>query len=157
MINAKNVIIENSEVDETTKIWNNVIIFDSKIGARCSIGSFSEIGHTEIGNDTRLGCGCFTCIGVKIGNNCFISPHVCFASDKFPKVLNCKDYTGIEYHPPKDVIVKDSVIIGANATICPGVTLGENSFIGAGSVVTKDVPPNEIWCGNPAKFLRMNK
>jgi len=81
--------------------------------------------------------------GVSIGKNCFIGPHVCFTNDRYPPSDNWED-----------TIVKDGASIGAGCVIICGVTIGSGSIIGAGGVVTKSVPPGEIWAGNPASKLR---
>lgn len=82
--------------------------------------------------------------GVTIGNNVFIAPHVCFTNDKYPPSK------GKHWRP---IIVEDNVVIGANATILPGVTLKKGCKVGAGAVVTKDVEAGIIVVGNPAKPL----
>ena len=84
---------------------------------------------------------------ITLEDNVFIGPNVTFTNDKNPR---SKQFVS-EY--PK-TIIKKGASIGANSTILPGITVGENSMIGAGSVVTKDVPANEIWVGNPARFYK---
>lgn len=132
---------------DSTVIWEPTNVYETaKIGANCSVGMFSEIGHHVcIGDNTRVGMGTFICEGVSIGDDCFIGPRVCFTNDKYPP--NTKDNWQRTY-------VKNGASIGANCTILPNVVIGENATVGAGSVVTKDIPANEVWCGNPAKFLR---
>ena len=80
-------------------------------------------------------------------DNVFVGPNATFTNDLFPKSKNSN-------WKLSKTFVKRGASIGANATIICGVTIGENAMIGAGSVVTKDVPANEVWVGNPAKFLR---
>lgn len=115
---------------------------DPIIGPNCSIGCFTEIGpNVQIGAETRIGKGCFIPDGVIIGAKCFISPHVYFANDLYPP-------------SPKSqwrrTVIKDGVNIGAGVGILPGIIIGRGALIGMGSVVTKDVPAQEIWAGNPA-------
>jgi acetyltransferase-like isoleucine patch superfamily enzyme len=85
--------------------------------------------------------------GLRVEAQAFIGPNVTFTNDKFPK---SKEYPA-EF---QQTLVKKGASIGANATILGGLTIGENALIGAGSVVTKDVPDNELWVGNPARFIR---
>lgn len=89
---------------------------------------------------------------VKIGNDCVITSGVTFlTSDGAIRILRKKnDFDGTVYAP---IIIKDNCFIGINSIILPNITIGPNSVIGAGSVVTKDVPPNSIYAGNPAKFV----
>ena len=86
--------------------------------------------------------------GVIIENDVFVGPSVVFTNVKLPRSLEPvnKDYT--------KTIIRNGVTLGANSTIICGVEIGENSFIGAGSVVTKDIPPNTMWYGNPAKQIK---
>lgn len=102
------------------------------IGARCEIGRGSKIGKR-----TRIGCGTFLPSNSIIEEDVFIGPNVTFTDDKYPKANN----VNYKAEPP---IVKKGASIGAGSVILPGVTIGENSIIGAGSIVTKDVPPNSI-------------
>ena len=112
-----------------------------KIGHGCTIHAYTWVGdEVVIGSYVYIQAFAFIPNGVTIGNGVFIGPHVCFTNDK---------------HPPSPdweaTIVEDAVVIGANATILPGITLGKGCKIGAGSVVTKSVPPGETWVGNPAR------
>lgn len=105
------------------------------------IHTYTWIGDSVvIGDNVKIQAFSFIPNGVTIGNNVFIGPHVCFTNDK---------------HPPSDVVsetvVEDDVRIGANVTVLPGIKLGKGCMIGAGSVVTKDVPAGETWVGNPAR------
>ena len=100
-----------------------------------------------IGNNVTIKSGVQIWDGVRIEDNVFVGPNVTFTNDKFPR---SKQY------PEKfwQTVLKKGCSIGANSTIVCGITIGENAMIGAGSVVTKDVPANELWLGNPAKFVR---
>lgn len=114
------------------------------IGNKARIHSHVWIGSkVTIGNGALIQAFAFIPDGVHIGNRVFIGPHVCFTNDK---------------NPPSQVLeetyVENEVRIGANATILPGITLGRRCWIGAGAVVTKDVPAQEMWVGNPARKLR---
>jgi acetyltransferase-like isoleucine patch superfamily enzyme len=100
-----------------------------------------------MGENCKVGGGAFIPAGVTIGKNVFIGPHVVFCNDKHPQAKGHWVIT--------PTFVLDNAVIGANATILPGVIIGENARIGAGSVVTKDVPEGETWAGVPA--TRINK
>lgn len=137
-------ILEN--IGDDTKIWRWTQICNGvKIGHNCMIGNHCYVGpNVVIGNNVRIQNGCYIPEGVTIGNNVFIGPHVVFTNDKYP---------------PQDrelwgkVIVEDGVVIGANSTILPGITLHGKCVVGAGSVVTKDIEEGQLWCGNPARIL----
>lgn len=92
-------------------------------------------------------CGVFLWDGITVGDNVFIGPNVTFTNDKYPRSKQYPD----EF---QRLIIEDSVSIGAGSVILGGITIGKNSMIGAGSVVTKDIPPNQLWFGNPARFVR---
>lgn len=143
-------IIENTEIDNYTTIWHFTNIYKSKIGKYCSIGSNTEIGGAIIGNDVRIGCGCFIPPGVIIEDGCFIAPKVCFTNDKYPPSTRINGEL-----KPLTTIVQEGAVIGANCTILPGIIIGKGAKIGAGSVVTKNIPDGEIWCGNPARKLEV--
>lgn len=101
-------------------------------------------GKVKIGDKCKIQAFCFIPDGVTLGNNVFLGPSVVFTNDK---------------HPPSgrkgwsETKVEDGVSIGANATILPGLTIGRGAMIGAGSVVTKNVPSGETWVGNPARKI----
>lgn len=129
------------------KIWYpSNIYLTAKLGDNVSVGRFSEIGHNvEIGNNTRIGMGVFIPEGVKIGNNCFIGPRVCFSNDRYPPSHKWQW---------QKTIIEDGVALGANVCIRPGIIIKKGSMIGMGSVVTWDIPEDEIWVGNPARHIR---
>ncbi|MFA7099482.1 MAG: acyltransferase [Eubacteriales bacterium] len=135
-------------IDATVNIWHKdkVNIYgDCKIGKNVNIGAFVEIGPgVEIGHDTSIAAFCFIPSGVKIGHNCFIGPRVTFTNDKYPP-------SGEENWLKTAVLNKAS--IGAGSTILPGVIIGYDAKVGAGSVVTKNVPAGATVCGNPAKII----
>lgn len=129
------------------KIWEPCNIMPTaKIGSEVNVGSFTEIGHNvDIGDRVRIGKGCFIPEGVSIEDDAWIGPHVCFTNDRFPP--SGKDNW-------EKTVVKKGARLGAAVTVICGVTIGQNALIGAGSVVTKDVPNSEIWVGVPAQKLR---
>lgn len=133
----------NTKIGRKTKIWNYTNIYDSEIGEYCNIGSYTEISSARIGNNVRIGAFGFICPRVIIEDDVFIAPRVTFLHDKYPPSK------GIGW---EDIIVKKGAKIGGNVTILPGVTIGENALVGAGSVVTKDVPAYSVVYGNPARI-----
>ncbi len=141
--------IAQAEIGEGTKVWQFVVILKGAvIGSDCNICAQSLIeGDVIIGNNVTVKSGVQLWDGTRIGNNVFIGPNVTFTNDFFPRSKVYPDnFTGIT--------VEDFASIGANATILPGVTIGESAMIGAGSVVTKDVPSKAVVVGNPAKIIR---
>lgn len=131
-----------SSIGKGTKVWTPELskIEGSTIGEGCTVHSHVWIVKANIGNNVRVQAFSFIPPGVTIEDDVFIGPRVTFTNDK---------------HPPSDdwseTLVKKGASIGAGAVILPGITIGENSMIGAGSVVTKDIPPNVVACGNPAR------
>ena len=136
-------------VPENTRIWQFCVIFPNcEIGENCNICANVLIeNEVKIGNNVTIKSGVQLWDGVEIEDNVFVGPNVTFTNDCYPKSGN-HSYTMLRTK------ICNGASIGANSTILPGVTIGKNSLIGAGSVVTKDVPEGELWLGNPAKFIR---
>lgn len=129
-------------IHKTANIYPSALI-----GENVVIGAYSEIGKdVQIGDGARIGFGVFIPENVMIGENVFVGPRVCFTNDKYPPSLGAWR----EQPPTK---VGDNAAIGANATILPNLTLNTYCKIGAGAVVTKDVPADEVWVGNPARKI----
>lgn len=136
-------IINDCDIGEGTVVWNMCNLYRCKIGKNCKIASFVEIGEgVIIGNNCKIEAFAFIPKGVIIGDSVFIGPHVTFCNDKYPSV---SDKWTIS-----NVIVEDGASIGANSTILPKVTIGKNAMVGAGSVVTKDVPADGMVYGYKA-------
>jgi len=144
--------VQSDRIGPNTTVWQFVVILK---GAQ--IGDHSNIcSHCFIENDVRIGdrvtvkCGVQIWDGIVVEDDVFIGPNVTFSNDKYPR---SKQY------PPafSKTIVQQGASIGANATILPGVNIGKHALIGAGSVVTKDVPDYALVIGNPAKFVRYVK
>lgn len=140
--------MEHPQIHHTTKIWHpdKVNIYgDCVIGENCNIGAFVEIGPgVIIGNNVSIAAFCFIPSGVTIEDGCFIGPRVTFTNDKYPP--SNKE----EWLP---TLVKTKARIGAGAIICPGVIIGSNALVGAGSVVTSDIPDNCRIAGNPGRRM----
>ena len=136
------------KVGKGTKIWDDKGLWgEYEIGANCVIGKFVEIGKdVKIGNNCKVEAFAFIPPGVTIEDDVFVGPHVCFTNDKRPHAVG-------EWKITK-TLVKKGAAIGANSTIVCGITIGENALVGAGSVVTKDVPKGATVVGNPAKVRK---
>jgi len=142
-------LINDCEIGEGTKVWNFVNLYGCRIGRDCMIGCFTEIQREAvIGDRTRVQSHSFVCDMVTIGSDCFIGHGVMFINDVYPPQPEKEKWKG--------TVVEDGASIGSNATILP-VRIGRNAVVGAGSVVTKDVPDGAIVAGNPARFLRFRE
>ena len=142
---GKNVII----IDESL-----VNIYDCTIGNHTKIGPFVEIQkNVEIGSNCKISSHTFVCEGVKIEENVFIGHNVTFINDKNPAAVN--DEGSLKNENDwilEKTIIKKGVSIGSGSTILCGIEIGENATIGAGSVVTKDIPEKRTAYGNPAVY-----
>ncbi|MBI3343127.1 N-acetyltransferase [Candidatus Gottesmanbacteria bacterium] len=146
----KTQLITNSSIGKRTKIWNFVNLYGCRIGQDSMIGTFVEIQEgARIGNRVKVETHTFICEGVTIHDDVFIGHHVVFINDNYPRVHKKKDFL--------KTLVKQGASIGSNATILGGITIGRRAIVGAGAVVTKDVPDFAVVAGNPAKVLRYEK
>ena len=138
--------VQSKNIGDGTMIWQYCVVLEKAvIGKNCNI-NFNVFIENQviIGDNVTIKPGVQIWDGMTVEDNVFIGPNVTFTNDKNPKSKN-KDFQLLK------TVVKSGASIGANATILPGITIFENAIIGAGSVVTKDVPAGEIWFGNPAK------
>jgi acetyltransferase-like isoleucine patch superfamily enzyme len=155
--------MDNKKIAPDVKLGNNVKIFDFVNLYGCEIGDNTKVGtFVEIQKGVRIGRNCkvsshtFICEGVTIEDDCFIGHNVTFINDIFPRATNGNgDIQTEDDWNCIPTLVKSGASIGSSATILCGITIGENSIIGAGSVITKDIPPNTIVAGNPARVLRV--
>jgi acetyltransferase-like isoleucine patch superfamily enzyme len=138
------------------KIFAFVNLYGCEIGDESKIGTFVEIQKgAKIGKRVKVSSHTFICEGVTIEDEVFIGHGVMFINDKYPR--SATQAGALQTEADWECIptlVKKGASIGSNATILCGVTIGENAIVGAGSVVTHDVPPNTIVAGNPARILR---
>jgi acetyltransferase-like isoleucine patch superfamily enzyme len=133
-------------VPDNTNVWQFCVLLPkAKIGQNCNICSHCFIENdVVIGDNVTIKCGVQLWDGLRVEDNVYIGPNVTFTNDKFPKSKN-KNWQLLQTR------ICEGASIGAGATILPGITIGKNAVIGAGSVVTRDVPECETWVGNPAK------
>ena len=131
-------------------------LYGCEIGDETKIGAFVEIQkNAKVGRRCKVSSHTFVCEGVAIEDNVFIGHGVTFINDSYPRATTPEGelQTESDWHVEATVI-KRGASIGSGATVLSKVIVGENSIVGAGSVVTRDVPPNVIVAGNPAKILR---
>ncbi|MDR3243836.1 MAG: N-acetyltransferase [Elusimicrobiota bacterium] len=142
--------VQSKNIGEGTNIWQFCIVLaGAKIGKNCNVCANVFIENDVIiGDNVTIKCGVQLWDGARIEDNVFVGSNVTFCNDKYPKSKN-KDFK------QKSVIIKKGASIGANSTLLPGITIGENALIGAGCVVTKDIEANSKVIGNnKMKFLR---
>ena len=148
--------INNVKLGKDVKIFDFVNLYGCSIDDNTKIGTFVEIQkNASIGKNCKISSHTFICEGVYIEDNVFIGHNVTFINDKHPRSVN-EDGT-MQSESNWEVIktfVKRGASIGSSSTILCGITIGENAIVGAGAVVTKDVPPNTIVTGVPAKVIK---
>jgi acetyltransferase-like isoleucine patch superfamily enzyme len=138
------------------KIYDFVNLYGCAIGENTKIGAFVEIQKgVRIGKNCKISSHTFICEGVDIEDEVFIGHNVTFINDIYPRATEANGRLQTEADwVCISTLVKTGASIGSGATLLAGITIGENAIVGAGSVVTKDVPPNAIVAGNPARVLR---
>ena len=141
--------VQTTDIGADTFVWQfTVILKNAIIGNNCNINCQVFIENdVVIGNNVTIKPGVQIWDGLRIEDDVFIGPNVTFTNDRYPR---SKKYPE-EF---QQTIIKKGASIGANATVLGGLTIGEKALIGAGSVVTKNVPSGELWVGNPAKKVR---
>lgn len=155
-IDSDKQVLKNVRVGENVKIFNFVNAYGCEIGDNTKIGSFVEIQkNSSIGKNCKISSHSFICEGVTIRDNVFVGHNVSFINDKYPKAVNDSGQMQTEEDwSVIGTIVEDGASIGTSATILCGVRIGKNAVVGAGSVVTKDVPDNVMVIGNPARIKK---
>lgn len=137
------------------KLSKFINLYGCEIGDETKIGAFVEIQkNASIGKRCKISSHTFICEGVAIEDNVFIGHSVTFINDSYPRATTDGKLQTEADWKVEPTVVKKGASIGSGSTILCNVSIGENAIVGAGSVVTKDVPPHSIVAGNPAKLLR---
>ncbi|MHC1725261.1 MAG: acyltransferase [Syntrophobacteraceae bacterium] len=149
-------IADDVKLGENVKLSKFINLYGCEIGDGTKIGAFVEIQkNASIGKNCKVSSHTFICEGVTVEDDVFIGHGVVFVNDTYPRAVNPEGALQTEADwKVETTLVKKGASIGSGATILANVTIGEKAIIGAGAVVTKDVPPNAIVAGNPSKFLR---
>lgn len=154
-----NCIAADVKLGANVRLSKFINLYGCEIGDETKIGAFVEIQkNASIGRRCKISSHAFICEGVTIEDNVFIGHGVMFTNDSYPRSTNSDGslQTEADWKVEKTV-VKKGASIGSGATILPNTCIGENAIVGAGSVVTKDVPANAVIAGNPARVLRYLK
>lgn len=155
-INNDKQSLQNVRLGKDVKIYNFVNAYGCSIGDGTKVGTFVEIQRgATIGKNCKISSHTFICEGVHIADDVFIGHNVTFINDKYPQATNDDgslqtedDWHCIETH------VEEGASIGSSVTILCGVRIGKKAIVGAGSVVTRDVPNNAVVAGNPARLMK---
>jgi UDP-2-acetamido-3-amino-2,3-dideoxy-glucuronate N-acetyltransferase len=149
-------IAPDVKLGQDVRIYAFVNLYGCEIGDESKIGTFVEIQKgVRIGRRVKVSSHTFICEGVTIEDECFIGHGVMFTNDKYPRSANADGSLQTEADwAVVPTLIKRGASIGSNATILCGVTVGEGAIVGAGSVVTKDVPAGAVVAGVPARVLR---
>ena len=148
--------INNVKLGKDVKIFDFVNLYGCSIDDNSKIGTFVEIQkNASVGKNTKISSHTFICEGVHIGDNVFIGHNVTFINDKYPRSANPDGSMQTEADwSVVETFIKNGASVGSSSTILCGVTVGENAIVGAGAVVTKDVPANTVVAGVPAKVIK---
>lgn len=149
VIRSHTVIYAGNVIGDDLQTGHGVLIREeNQIGNDVSIGSHSVVEHhVRIGNRVRLHSNCFVPEFSVLEDGCWLGPHVVVTNARYPQSPDAKENL-------QGARIKRGAKIGANATLLPGVTIGENALVGAGAVVTQDVPAGAVVAGNPARVLK---
>ncbi|MGY3024523.1 UDP-2-acetamido-3-amino-2,3-dideoxy-glucuronate N-acetyltransferase [Pseudomonas lurida] len=141
--------VKSEHIGADTRIWQFSVVFEgATIGSNCNICAHTLIeSDVVIGNNVTIKSGVFLWAGTRIEDNVFLGPNATFTNDPMPRSkIYPEAFAGIT--------IMEGASIGANVTLLPGVTIGRYAMVGAGAVVTKDVPDRAVVIGNPAKIIR---
>jgi UDP-2-acetamido-3-amino-2,3-dideoxy-glucuronate N-acetyltransferase len=141
--------VQSESIGDGTRVWQfSVILANATIGQNCNICAHTLIeNNVVIGSNVTIKSGVYLWDGITIEDNVFIGPCAAFTNDKTPRSQQYPDSFS-------KTLIKTGASIGANATILPGITLGTSCMVGAGAVVTKNVPDYGVVVGNPAKIIK---
>ncbi|MGA8109014.1 MAG: acyltransferase [Acidobacteriaceae bacterium] len=156
MSSPLNCIKDDVKLGKDVRLANFINLYGCEVGDETKIGTFVEIQkNARVGRRCKISSHTFICEGVTIEDNVFIGHGVTFINDTYPRATAGDERLQTEADwKVEGTIVKKGASIGSGATILCNTSIGENAIVGAGSVVTKDVPPNAIVAGNPARVLR---
>lgn len=151
-----NCIAPSVKLGEGVKLSSFINMYGCEIGDETKVGAFVEIQkNASVGKRCKISSHTFICEGVVIEDFVFIGHSVTFINDSYPRAANLDGSLQTEADwKVETTVVKKGASVGSGSTILANVTIGENAIVGAGSVVTKDVPANAIVAGNPARVLR---
>jgi len=155
-LNDFNCIAGDVKLGENVRLSKFINLYGCEIGDETKIGAFVEVQkNAKIGRRCKISSHTFICEGVTIEDNVFVGHGVMFINDSYPRATkpNGNLQTDADWKVERTV-VKTGASIGTGVTILPNICVGEHAIVGAGSVITKDVPANAIVAGNPAKVLR---
>jgi UDP-2-acetamido-3-amino-2,3-dideoxy-glucuronate N-acetyltransferase len=140
-------LVESNQIGKNTRVWAFAhILPGAVIGENCNINDHTFVENdVVIGNNVTIKSGVYIWDGVRLADNVFIGPNVTFTNDLTPRSKQYPDKF-------EQTIIEEWASVGANSTIIAGNRIGRYAMIGAGSVVTKDIPAYTMWYGNPAKF-----
>jgi acetyltransferase-like isoleucine patch superfamily enzyme len=149
-------IAPDVRLGENVKLSRFVNLYGCEVGDNTKVGAFVEIQkNANVGKNCKISSHTFVCEGVTIEDGVFIGHNVAFINDSYPRAATGEGQLQTEADwKVEKTLVKAGASIGSGCTILSNVTIGENALVGAGSVVTKDVPPNTVVAGNPARVLR---
>jgi acetyltransferase-like isoleucine patch superfamily enzyme len=155
-MNTYQCIAPDVKLGQNVKLSKFINLYGCEIGDESKIGAFVEIQkNASVGKRCKISSHTFVCEGVTIEDNVFIGHGVMFINDSYPRATAADGNLQTEADwKVERTVVKKGASIGSGATILSNISIGENAIVGAGSVVTKDVPPGSIVVGNPAKVLR---
>ncbi len=149
-------IADDVRLGEGVKLSKFINLYGCTVGENTKIGAFVEIQkNARVGKNCKISSHTFICEGVVIEDDVFIGHGVTFINDTYPRAVTDSGVLQTEADwKVEPTLVKRGASIGSNATILANVTIGEKALVGAGSVVTKDVPPGAVVAGNPARIIR---
>jgi acetyltransferase-like isoleucine patch superfamily enzyme len=154
--NEYQCIAPSVKLGKDVKLSKFINLYGCEVGDGTKIGAFVEIQkNATVGKNCKISSHTFVCEGVTIEDGVFIGHGVMFINDSYPRAVTEGGQMQTEADwKVEHTVIKKGASVGSGSTILANVTVGENALVGAGSMVTKDVPPNAIVAGNPAKVLR---
>jgi acetyltransferase-like isoleucine patch superfamily enzyme len=154
--NQMQCVAADVKLGKNVQLFAFVNLYGCEIGDNTRIGTFVEVQkNAYIGNNCKISSHTFICEGVSIANNVFVGHNVTFINDLYPRATRADG--GLQTDDDWQCLpikVQEGASIGSSVTILGGITIGANAIVGAGSVVTRDVPPHTIVAGNPARVMR---